>query len=116
MIRDETQALLEVSVTSFPASPSIVETPLETKRLMNSSGTISAAVTYRQLPSIGALIPISKETLSKYEVKDRDKMIKIHEALTKAKSVKMEKGFLYEVDKGVFVGIDKEGRLRIYLV
>ena len=59
---------------------------------------------------------ISREILNKYEVKDDEKIREIWEAFKKAKFIKAEKGVLYEINDGVFVGVDREGRLRIYLV
>lgn len=62
------------------------------------------------------IVPISRETLSKYEIKDNRKIREIHEAMKKAKTIKAKRGVLYEIDDGVFIGVDRKGRLRIYLV
>jgi len=110
-----------VSATDTPSPSLQAERFLKAEQewWRGSSGTISArvAVIFQEQPLLpmSNLVIVSREVLSKYEVKDDGKIREIREALTKAKSVEAERGVLYEIDDGVFVGVDREGRLRIYL-
>jgi len=49
------------------------------------------------------------------EIKDDEIRRKILDAMSKAKTIKAEKGQLYEIGEGIFVGMDKKGRFRIYI-
>ena len=61
------------------------------------------------------LVVIGQEVLSKYEVRNDGKLQEIREALARARTIEAKRGHLYEIDDGVFVGVDRKGRLRIYL-
>ncbi|MEM5793797.1 MAG: hypothetical protein QXS48_03970 [Candidatus Aenigmatarchaeota archaeon] len=52
--------------------------------------------------------------LEKYKVTDKRETKRILESIEKAKKIRLEKGLFYEVDDGILIGVNKDGKLIVY--
>ncbi|MFH8132223.1 MAG: hypothetical protein QW321_01295 [Candidatus Aenigmatarchaeota archaeon] len=53
--------------------------------------------------------------LEKYKITDERERQRILESIEKAKKIKLEKGFFYEVGEGILIGVNKDGKLMVYI-
>lgn len=53
--------------------------------------------------------------LEKYKVTDEREKQRILESIEKANKIKLEKGFFYEIDDGILIGVNRDGKLMVYI-